>query len=73
MEITNITSSVGTPSKPPTHVRTVLKADVDPGYVLASGMLPFLHEDHEYTILTTFSPQCSHDRGERFVSSTFTI
>ena len=73
MEITNITSSVGTPSKPPTHVRTVLKADVDPGYVLASGMSPSSHEDYENTILTTSSPQCSHDRGERLVSSAFTI
>ncbi|KAI0343620.1 NAD-P-binding protein [Trametopsis cervina] len=39
MEVTNITSSVATPSKPATHVRTVVKGNRDPGYVLASVMV----------------------------------
>ncbi|KAI0686268.1 Saccharopine dehydrogenase-domain-containing protein [Cytidiella melzeri] len=38
MEITNVSSSVATASHPATHVRTVIKGHVDPGYLLASVM-----------------------------------
>ncbi|KAI0821295.1 Saccharopine dehydrogenase-domain-containing protein [Irpex lacteus] len=39
MEVTNVTSSVATPTSPATHVRTVIRAEVDPGYVLAAAFI----------------------------------
>lgn len=37
MYVTNVTSSVATPTTPATHVRTVIKSELDPMYVLAAG------------------------------------
>ncbi|GJE97550.1 saccharopine dehydrogenase-domain-containing protein [Phanerochaete sordida] len=39
LEVTNVTSSVAAPGKPPTHVRTVFRGAGDPGYALAAVMI----------------------------------
>lgn len=39
LEVTNVTSSVPVAGKPATHVRTVLRAQGDPGYALAAVMI----------------------------------
>lgn len=39
LEVTNVTSSVAGANRPRTHVRSVLRAHGDPGYLLASVMI----------------------------------
>lgn len=43
MDITNISSSVAAGPKGRTHVRTRIRGQGDPGYVLASGTCPHIH------------------------------
>ncbi|PSS06495.1 hypothetical protein PHLCEN_2v3697 [Hermanssonia centrifuga] len=59
--LTNVTSSVASPSKPQTHVRTVVHGQGDPGYLLTSIMIA----ESALAILLSHSelPQAAQEGG----------